>query len=114
MGQTWGMYYRADRSETGLCTRTETGSLRTARKSNPRPSVKKVLCSALVYTPLIGLHRTNSPATRLQQAVTDCHESTQHALPYTPVWGRIRSISALIHSATGGIGRDFATVSFRE
>jgi hypothetical protein len=45
--------------------------------ANPRPPVKKVLCSALVYTALAGLHRTNSPATRLQQPVPACNKSTQ-------------------------------------
>src|SRR5215218_218846 len=47
----------------------ETESPRTDRTGNPCPPVTKVLCSALVYTPLACLHRTNSPATRLQQPV---------------------------------------------
>src|SRR5215216_863826 len=34
------------------------------KNGQPPPPVKKVLCSALVYTALAGLHRTNSPATR--------------------------------------------------
>jgi len=36
-----------------------------------------VLCSALVYTALAGLHRTNSLATRLQQPVPYCNKPTQ-------------------------------------
>src|SRR5215212_1839548 len=36
-----------------------------------------VLCSALVYTVLASLHRTNSPATRLQQPVAPRNKSSQ-------------------------------------
>src|SRR5215204_802303 len=64
------------------------------QNDQPCPPVKKVLCSALVYTPRAELHRTNSPATRLQQPVAPRNKSSQHTLPYTPVAGRIRPIYA--------------------
>jgi len=64
------------------------------QNGQPPPPVKEVLCSALVYTPLARLHRTNSPATRLQQPVAPRNKSSQHTLPYTRVAGRICSIYA--------------------
>src|SRR5215218_1266422 len=39
------------------------------REASSPSLVRFVLCSALVYTALASLHRTNSPATRLQQPV---------------------------------------------
>src|SRR5919107_343072 len=73
----------------------ETGFTRTVRMANPRrPVKKKVLCSALVYTPLAGLHRTNSPETRLQQPVAPRNKFSQHTLLCTPIAGRIRPIYA--------------------
>src|SRR5215216_7664277 len=49
-----------------------------------------VLCSALVYSALARLHRTNSPATRLQQPVPACNKSTQR-MRHTPVTTGLRS-----------------------
>jgi len=47
-----------------------------------RTPVTKVLCSALVYTALAGLHRTNSPVTRLQQPVAPRNKSPQQVWLY--------------------------------
>jgi hypothetical protein len=41
-----------------------------------------VLCSALVYTDFAGLHRTNSPATRLQLPVTPSNKFLQQVWLY--------------------------------
>ena len=73
-----------------------------------------VLCSAFVYTAFARLHRTNSPATRLQQPVAPRNKSSQHTLPYTPVAGRIRPTYASHTPLWGCMEREIATVGFRE
>src|SRR5215207_5837831 len=54
------------------------------RASGIRGSRKSslVLCSASGYTALTGLHRTNSPATRLQQPVAPRNKSSQQVWLY--------------------------------
>jgi len=82
--------------------------------ANPRPHVKKGLYSALFYTPLAGLHRTNSPATPLQQPVAPRNKSSQHTLLCTPVAERIRPIYASHMPLRRCMQREIATVGFRE
>src|SRR5215217_5600741 len=75
-----------------LCGLPRIGNTRTSVSENCM--WRKSSCSALVYAALAWLHRTNSPATRMQQPVAPCNKSSQHTLPYTPVAGRIRPIYA--------------------
>src|SRR5215207_6883764 len=71
------------------------GEVHTAKSSSPYPPVPispsalqgvcaatRVLCSALVYTALAWLHRTNSPATGLQQPVAPRNKSSQQEWLY--------------------------------
>src|SRR5215213_4199470 len=63
-------------SENGICRNL-------GCRETPSPSpVRFVLCSASVYTALVCLHRTNSPATRLQQPVATRNKSSQQVWLY--------------------------------
>src|SRR5215212_8286900 len=60
------------------------------QRGSRKPSF--VLCSASDYTALTVLHRTNSPATGLQQPVAPRNKSSQHTLLYTPIGAYKRHI----------------------
>src|SRR5215207_5604263 len=58
----------------------------------------------MVYTALAGLHRTNSPATGLQQPVAPRNKSSQHTLPCTPTAGAYTPYICLSYAPIGVYG----------
>src|SRR5215208_3360101 len=76
------------------------------REASSPSLVRFVLCRALVYTALASLHRTNSPATRLQQPVAPRKDYLQQSVAISRQkaagsWGEA-ALSAIKRYVGGG------------